>query len=447
MLSQLVPMLLLPVFVAAPAVESGTQLTYRGTMIAAKGDPVETRKTFDLTILVGDSVAENGRLYWTVSEEGRGQWAWPDRFGRINVDSRLGWDLAVGPSLLYDRPEGKSIVPLVSPLLTTENPLAKGLVWNESRLEHQVTGSEKVAERDAWRVEVRSPFGHKRTLWVDKNGPVVVSLLETVFIGQGEQHELRMNLIKSEQLADAELDGALSGFDSFIKLRDRLVQATRNARVDWNEQQLATLKSDLPSITGVARGPLVAIAQAAELDTKDQRGRSGAVTAIRGKLVGSQVPEFKLEAIDGDAVTDQGLKNKVTILHFWEYRDSPLEEPYGQVGYLDFLFRKREADGVKVYGVAVDKRLADADERRSAISSVKKLRSFMNIGYPLLLDDGAVLKQFGDPRVTGAKLPLFVVVDAGGKIVAYHVGFYEVERDRGLQALDEAITKALGNRE
>jgi peroxiredoxin len=447
MLSHLAPLLLLPIFTAAPAVESGTQLTYRGTMIAAKGDPVETRKSFDLTILVADAGAENAKLYWTIAEQGRGQWAWPDRFGQINVDAQLRWDLAAGPSLLYERPEGKSVVPLVSPLLAAENPLAKGLVWNEGRLEHSVTGSEKVAEHDAWRVEARSPYGHKRTLWVDKNGPVVVSLLETVFIGQGEQHELRMNLVKSEQLAGAELDESLSGFDSFIKLRDRLVREPRSARVEWNEQQIATLKSELPSIAKVTRGPMVAIAQAAEADTKDQRDRSGAVTALRGKLIGSPVPEFKLDAIEGSAVTHQGLKDNVTILHFWEYRDSPLEEPYGQVGYLDFLYRKREAAGVKVYGVAVDKRLADPDNRRSAISGVKKLRSFMNIGYPLLLDDGSVLKQFGDPRVTGAKLPLFVVVDASGKIVDYHVGFYEVERDRGLKELDEAVTKALGNRE
>ena len=36
------------------------------------------------------------------------------------------------------------------------------------------------------------------------------------------------------------------------------------------------------------------------------------------------------------------------------YRDTPLEEPYGQVGYLDFLLRKRSDKGVQVLGVLVD---------------------------------------------------------------------------------------------
>lgn len=45
----------------------------------------------------------------------------------------------------------------------------------------------------------------------------------------------------------------------------------------------------------------------------------------------------------------------MVVLHFWTYRDAPLEEPYGQVGYLDFLYRKR-SDAATVIGVHVDEK-------------------------------------------------------------------------------------------
>jgi hypothetical protein len=35
-----------------------------------------------------------------------------------------------------------------------------------------------------------------------------------------------------------------------------------------------------------------------------------------------------------------------------------------------------------------------------------------------------------------------VVIDAAGKVVHYHVGLYEFDRDRGLAELDDAVTKA-----
>ena len=48
--------------------------------------------------------------------------------------------------------------------------------------------------------------------------------------------------------------------------------------------------------------------------------------------------------------------------------------------------------------------------------------------------------------VTGAKLPLYVVIDRQGKIAHYHAGFYEVNRDRGLEELSNAVRQALDKR-
>ena len=71
----------------------------------------------------------------------------------------------------------------------------------------------------------------------------------------------------------------------------------------------------------------------------------------------------------------------------------------------------------------------------------------MNLTYPILFDDGAMLKQLGDPRVAGNRLPLFVVIDRSGRVVEYHSGHYEVHRDRGLEELDQIVKKALDKTE
>ena len=143
----------------------------------------------------------------------------------------------------------------------------------------------------------------------------------------------------------------------------------------------------------------------------------------------------------------EDLKGQVTVLHFWDYRSEPLEEPYGQVGYLDFLYGKRKEAGVKVFGVVVDDRLAEGDEKSAVLRGVRKFKSFMNLGYPLALDDGSLLKELGDPRALGAKLPLYLVIGPDGHIVQYHVGFHQVDRDRGLKALDDAIEANLPKKE
>jgi peroxiredoxin len=150
-----------------------------------------------------------------------------------------------------------------------------------------------------------------------------------------------------------------------------------------------------------------------------------------------------LADVAGKSVTQEALAGKVTVLHFWPYRDTPLEEPYGQVGYLDFLVRKRAKDPLQVIGVTVDERVADESQRRSVAAAARKFRDFMNVGYPIVLDDGTFLKRFGDPRNAGGKLPVFVVIGKDGKVAEYRAGLYDVTPQEGLAELDKIIGKLL----
>jgi hypothetical protein len=93
----------------------------------------------------------------------------------------------------------------------------------------------------------------------------------------------------------------------------------------------------------------------------------------------------------------------------------------------------------------VNQRLQDPETQLSAILSAKKLVAFMNLSYPILADHADGVRQFGDPRVTGAKLPLFVVIGRDGKIAHYHVGTYEVNRDRGLEELAAIVKQAVAS--
>jgi hypothetical protein len=174
-----------------------------------------------------------------------------------------------------------------------------------------------------------------------------------------------------------------------------------------------------------------------------QSARGDAVAELSSKFDGRAVEEFSAKGFGDDALSLADLRGHVTVLHFWEYRDEPLKEPYGQVGYLDFMYHRRKPGGLQLYGVAVDGRLGDEKSRGAAERGVKKLKAFMNLSYPVVLDGGALVKQFGDPRLVGANLPLFVVIGPDQKIIHYHVGHYEVHQDQGLKELDQVVLKAL----
>ena len=430
-----------------PSAEPGSVLTYRGQMVAVKGDADASRKTMEVTWLVTDVNNAGAAAFWAVEERGRGGWAWPDRFGKVDFDAAWKATSPVGPALLYDRGDGKSTVPLSSPFLAPPSgSLAKDSAWEHNKLNYQVVGTEKMSGREAWKVEARNSYGLRRTYWVDPSVPVVLALRERVFIGQGQEHELRLELTDVREIPDGERAVSAAGFEAMVQLRDRLGHLPQSQDTDWNDDQLKLLRSEQAAVGKLGAVALVGpVAKAAEKDIQAQKGRSGAVASLRDKVVGTVAPQLKLEGIANAGVTRESLNGKVTILHFWDYRDAPLEEPYGQIGYLDFLYRRHQKAGaINVYGVVVHEDSEEPGTRRKAIQAAGRLKNFMNLSYPLVVDDGSNLKKLGDPRVAGAKLPLFVVIDGGGKVIEYHAGNYEIQRDRGLEELEALVTKAAG---
>ncbi len=434
---------------SAPGIEPGTQLTYVGTMSGVKDDGTPAVKEFTLTLVVLGSDSDAIDFAWMLDETGRGGWTWLDHFGRWTPTRRASegaqrvseeFAASPGPALLYARAEGKSIVPLIGPIATVDKPLAAGASWSVDRLEHRVTGEAAKAGRTCWEIDIRSPYGHKRTLWIDKSVPLVVAVKETVFIGQGEEHKLQFELQEMKHLAANEAGNISAALDAWLELRKSLAWEPRSRREELSAEQIAALKVALPKLVdSAAAGPLAEIAAAAQRDATGQKNRAGAVAALRDAAVGQPLGELKLTDLAGKPLAADDLIGKVIVLHFWEYRDTPLEEPYGQIGYLDFLLRRRPE--TVVVGVHIDPRLAEVATRRASLAGAKKLKAFMNLSYPIAYDDGSLLKRLGDPRVAGGKLPLFVVVGKDGKIADYHAGLYEVKATEGLAELEAVMDK------
>lgn len=441
-------LLLLSALSAFPAPPAGTQVTYQGTFESAKGEPAESRKSFSLTMfLVPSDVQESStaggtQVHWILDEQRFGGWPWTDRFGKFSL-ATAGQAEGHLPSLLYQRESGASIIGLHAPTMPLPAPPAAGQQWTEGRNELSVAEGGQRAGRATWRVRLVTPYGPKRSVWLDKQTGLLVALEENVTIGQGEPHLLRL-----EQTADpagtTASDAELRALEQLHRLRDQLGVEPRTREVQWSGEQLAVLRAALPALAErVTSGAIGGLLAAAVQDAKDQKGRDGAVAVFQKNIDRQPLPQLSLKTITGQAFDSSSLKDQVTVLHFWDYRDTPLEEPYGQVGFLDFLYRKRQGDGVAVYGVAVNEGLADPNGRSAAVRSAKKFVEFMRLSYPVLVDGGECLKPLGDPRVAGAKLPLVIVVDRQGRVVHYHVGLYEVDQRRGLAALDDVVTQAL----
>jgi len=418
---------------------AGTLLSYQGhvAQLSEQGEPGDPEKSFDLTLLVDAVDDEQVQVYWLLDEVGRGHWPWIERVGR---DSLFQGDQGQRPALYYERDEGVSVVPLRSPLLLTEVELAPEATWEHQGETYRVGAQAEFEGSPAWPIEVQNRFGRKGRLWLDPSGSLLLGWEERVFMGRGVEYRLSAHLTAQRELPAETAQGWRDAFAATLALRAPLGREPRTQSPHWTEPQRATLAESLAAVEQKSAGtPLEGIARAARRDLEQQSQRADELAVLREKQIGRPVEPFEIKGLAGVRLSAEDLADQITVLHFWDYRDEPLHEPYGQVGYLDFLYDKQKATGVRVYGVAVNGQLGAEATRGQAARSAQKLKSFMNLSYPILLDEGALLEQFGDPRVRGASLPLFVVIGRDGKVSHYHVGHYQVDRDQGLVELSQAI--------
>jgi len=425
----------------------GTELQYTGTLSpqskSGQGNTGADDKTFAVTAVAISDSDGAPQLAWNLEERGGGSWTWPERFGAIAVAPN-GKPNSPVLRLLQTHDAVPHPVAIRSPLFESLDKLAPDASWSDGRLEFRVARKRRVKDRDCWQVEVVSNQGRSQSLLVDASTGILVSLEQRVFMGRGDEYQLKMELQSQKVLSGADVDKTQTAFTSLRRLQGALERTGEQKVVEPTPPQLKAAQGMIAPIERQAEGTMWAkLTAIIARDLVQQERRLEGAAGLAKKFIGQVAPKSTLKFADGTTISTSDLQGKVAVLHFWEYRNENLAEPYGQTGYLDFLNGKRKKLGVKVIGVNVDPRIADRDNSAAAVRSMKKLQEFMNLAYDVAIDDGTVLGHFGDPRSLGSPLPLWIVIGPDGKINHYHVGFYNITPDEGLKELDEAVIAAL----
>lgn len=393
---------------------------YEGEIAPVKANTASPDVRFTLHFVVASQEADT--IYWFL-ETANSSSKLPERFG---VFDRAATEIGL-PVIAYERPENRHIVAVGSPWLLWGKDFAASPRW-------KVGDQSVVAERfnkNQWRVTFESKYGRRKTaVLTDENSPIA-NYDQTLFFGQGVEHKLRWRLVSSAEFSDNSFQQVVAAIGELQEWKETAEGAVDPNPILQRAQKNASWK------------PLEQFLAAAVAETNNAAKKTNDVADLVKNTVGDELPDFELEQTSGGAIKREDLGGKVTVLHFWRYRPTPLRKPYGQVGYLDYLRRKLPSKKVALYGVAVDPRAAETSGRRAVIRDAKQMAEFMNLSYPILVDDGDFLAKIGDPRTVGVALPLFIVVNADGKIVHYHPGIYNAEANQGLKELEATVGDAM----
>ncbi len=423
---------------------AATELQYSGTLTQLKrGGPSTPVKQFDVYVLVRPD-GQSQQCFYQVSERGGGGWAWPERFGQVTLNAENQKSVGRPAHILHMHDGTNYPVELAAPFFPFAQKLAPEAEWTSGKLSYAVSRERKVADRDCWQIDAADNFGRRQSFFVQKDGALLVAAERRVFMGQGDEFQLRMELSGSRDVGGDALTPTAAVADGLISLQSALDREGGETKPELSSEQLETTTAVLTGLVAASsKTPLKNLVVAISRDVSSQSRRTDDIASLAKRFVGQPSPDFTLTTLRKKTVSLKAQKGRVTVLHFWDYKGDPITEPYGQVGYLDFLLTRRGRLGVEVFGIAVNSGFGDPQKNGAALRSVRKLRDFMNLSYPIAMDAGGTLEKFGDPRSLGAKLPVWVVIGADGKITHYHVGFYAIKPDQGLSELDAAVVRTI----
>lgn len=322
--------------------------------------------------------------------------------------------------------------------LGTRREFTEGDTWKQDRRTFRVGGLTRHANRDCRELFVSEGPARNHKLLVDVQDRSLALLTQRVFMGRGDEFRLTLERQPSEPktAANTKFIAKLTELAAAVKARS----TEKTSKSDLSGSQIQVVTAALPQLEKLAAaGWTRKFTKRIAFETTSAMDRSKALAILQGALLGKQLPVFAGTTIDGKTFDSKKLAGHVTILHVWQYRDDPLTEPYGQTAYLDFLADQYSNQPVKVIGVNVDSRYADNRQATRANRSARKLIEFMNISFPVVANDGSLLRKLGDPRSASATLPLWIVIDKRGIVRVWKSGYYNVDSRLGLRELRKTV--------
>ena len=422
--------------VVVSAADSVQHSMFAGSLIQPGDDEGDILRRFEVQLLT-----TNQTYFFHVIDDARHGCPWSDSFGRTGP--AVGTD-TVQPHLVYDYDGHAYLIGLPPFVVALPADIEPDATWEQAGWQMTAIEQRSVSGVPAWIVEARERRGRQQTLTVDATTGMTLRAEADVFMGQGDQFKLTLAR-SSDKLLDQvasdkvpELQNELLALQSALKRRPDAHLSELSAR------QIADVVAAADRLTTLASGtPLEMLVRQMKTDVEQQQKRLESTSSLASKLMHTDAPQFVLSLMDGGKLESESLKGKTVILHFWDYRDAPLSEPYGQTGYLEFLFNQKKKMNVIVVGVSTNPDLQSTENLNRGRRSVRKLSEFMNLSYPVGHDDGTLLKAFGDPRDTRGQLPLWIVLNADGKVAHYHAGFYEVDAAQGLKDLEAVLAELI----
>ena len=140
-----------------------------------------------------------------------------------------------------------------------------------------------------------------------------------------------------------------------------------------------------------------------------------------------EVPALTMQALDGQTVSSDDLRGKVTLVNFWATWCGPCRAEIPDL----IKLQDRYPDQLQVIGVSVDE---------GGVAIVEDFATEYGINYPVVMATPELRRAF--PGVTA--LPTSFIVDPDGRVVQTHVGLINPgvleQETRLLASIDTSIT-------
>lgn len=405
-------------------------MRYEGQLLQVQGNGDEViQREFGCILIDGPSSS----FFLVIdSEEGC---PWPDAFGTATNAAGGG----VTPHLLYRFDGTPYIISLPDLKMKLPDNLNQASNWDIGNWNWQVAGQLDRDEKTV-RLIAKERRGRKQTAAFDRNTGWLTEAKLDVFMGRGEKFQLLLKRTSVDKVPNALQAHLLGAQEKLLKLQADLNRRPDGQRSDLTARQIRLAESTLQQLQDAPETlPLQPLLSRIAKQVAMQSSNMKAAASAKADMLNRTISNFTMTQLNGRPFDSTTLKEKPTVLHFWSYSQNALEEPYGQVAYLEFIKTRRTQDHLNVIGIITNPLVQSAEHQTVELRSARKVTEFMNLSYPVVYDDGQLQKQCDPTSSAGNDSPVWIVLDATGKVVHYHQGFYEVDRRHGLKELADVL--------